>query len=62
MFTLFFAGDAFAPLTTAFGVEVEEGGVPIQQFLQQHFIDAMAQVRDEVERERERERVGCWWR
>jgi hypothetical protein len=45
MFTLFFAGDTFAPATTAFGVPLEQGGQPIQQFLQGHFIAAMAKVR-----------------
>ena len=37
MFTLFFGGDKYAPLTSI-------DGVPIQQYLQQHYLDAMVQV------------------
>ncbi len=37
MFTLFFAGDDFAPRTTV-------DGVPVQEYLQGHFLRAMAQV------------------
>ncbi|MCX8013169.1 MAG: glycoside hydrolase family 5 protein, partial [Rectinema sp.] len=37
MFTLFFAGDDYAP-----GIEAE--GVPIQRFLQHHYIEALVQL------------------
>lgn len=37
MFTLFFGGDAFAP-----GIEVE--GLPIQEYLQGHYIGAMCEI------------------
>ncbi len=37
MFTLFFAGNDFAPKT-------QVNGVPIQEYLQEHYIDAMAQI------------------
>ena len=37
MFTLFFGGDKYAPL-------VKVDGVPVQQYLQQHYLDSMVQV------------------
>ena len=37
MFTLFFGGNDFAPATTV-------DGVPVQEFLQRHYIDAIKQV------------------
>mmetsp|Transcript_45102 Transcript_45102/g.57743 ORF Transcript_45102/g.57743 Transcript_45102/m.57743 type:complete len:754 (-) Transcript_45102:163-2424(-) len=39
MFTLFFAGNTYAPGVTAFDTDV-----PIQDFLQEHFVGAMKQV------------------
>jgi hypothetical protein len=41
MFTLFFGGNEFAPKTRT-------GGIPVQKFLQQHYIDAMVQVAKEL--------------
>ncbi|NPV55080.1 MAG: cellulase family glycosylhydrolase [Anaerolineae bacterium] len=41
MWTLFFAGDDFAP-------QLKVDGAPIQQFLQQHYFDAVAQVAERL--------------
>ena len=44
MFTVFFAGNTFAPGVTAFNKPLAEGGALLQDFLQDHYTKAMAQV------------------
>jgi hypothetical protein len=50
MWTLFFAGDDFAPGIGPIGFGEAEGGASMQDFLQGHYIAAIAKVADRVAR------------